>query len=302
MLGARSSEPVMDNPRDLSKVDSHRELSSWVAMHGLSRLVANIETVVTWVYLCAPTNAEPANRLLASKDLLVVFFSLDDIEGEDYGRYYDACVAVLADDADQATDDPLVDAYAEVVAEIEDRGLDTDSYRRGRLDLIEEYRWRNRVRRKEKPREEEYLCRRRVTIYTRQWIDMWELLEGCCLSPEARKLAVVRDAVAKMVEWQLLQNDLVSLRRDCRLQEVNLVSILCEQHGMPLEIAKQDVAARRDRARHELDDALAYLRRETLARPSLPLRYLEILEQCLRGTVENYRQNLVRYELDETIR
>lgn len=103
-----------------------------------------------------------------------------------------------------------------------------------------------------------------------------------------------------MVDWQFLQNDLVSVERDIRKGEPNIVTLLRHQEGCGLDEAKRVVVAMRDSCRSRLDDALERLRKWAGEAPRL-LRYAEILDDCLRGTIDNYRENLVRYEIDETL-
>lgn len=273
------------------------ELESWVKSRNLSPVEKNLSTVVTWVDLCSPESTTAENRFLASKELLVVFFSLDDFDDLDYEAYFDACEAIL-EGAEAPASEPVLQAYAEVIAEIEARGHDTSHYREGRRRLIEQYRWRNRARNEGVPTQSEYLRRRRITIYTQQWIDMWELLEGCILSPVTRASEELRGAVAQMVDWQLLQNDLVSLRRDTTRGEVNIVTLLRDRNGIGLEEAKQEIAEQRDQLQIELERSLTRLRDEA---QTVPARYVDILDRCLQGTIENYRENLSRYDRDESL-
>lgn len=276
-------------------------LETWVSDRRLPGVDDNLKTVVTWVDLCSPRSATPERLLLAARDLLVVFFSLDDCSGEECEWYLDRCERILNTGDHLETSSPLLDAYRDTIAEISACGGDASFYKQGKLDLIAHYRWRAAFRECSSGLTvDEYLSHRRVTIYTRQWIDIWELLADCHISEGERNSEVVRSAVSEMVDWQFLQNDLVSVERDIRKGEPNIVTLLRHQEGCGLDEAKRVVVAMRDSCRSRLDDALERLRKWAGEAPRL-LRYAEILDDCLRGTIDNYRENLVRYEIDETL-
>lgn len=292
-------------------------VGKWIEVEGLPpSIVKNLDTVVTWVDLCAPRNAREGNLLLGCKELLVVFYSLDDCERLDCLEYFDACSKILLREP-YGGEDPLLSTYASVIAEIEElavsQGYDTSYYRAGRLHLIDEYRWRLNVRTSSDPQtisEQEYLQRRRITIYTQQWVDLWDIIEGTCLSPEMRKSPEVEAALEHMIEWQLLQNDLVSLERDNRVGELNLVQLVNQlDEDLDSEVDDSDeyavgklrVAKMRDDAYRRLKAALETLRAGAEERMLVPVRYCEILEQCLHGTIINYQENLRRYDIDPSL-
>ncbi|MEX1367027.1 MAG: hypothetical protein AB1Z98_28120 [Nannocystaceae bacterium] len=281
------------------------ELESWVDKFGIRPFVEkNIRTVATWVDLCSPHGASADNRLLASKELLVVFYSLDDFEGEDWEAYYDDCLRILMryELRSKSRYERLLVAYAHTIAEMESRGHDTFYYRRGRIDLISEYRWKRNSPRRGSLTRAEHLDRRRVTIYTQQWTDMWEILEAAHLTHDARRSLLVRDALESMILWQIFQNELCSRTRDRESGESNLVDITHNDTKRAANtVGANTVWDSRDKARSRLNLALQRLRVEAIENSLVPVRYVEILEDCLQGTVENYGQNLERYDLDRSL-
>lgn len=276
-------------------------IDAWIEARRLHALGGNVKTVTTWIDRCAPRSATLEQLVLAGRDLLVVFYSLDDCPDDECDAYYDACERILRTGELGRPHDSRLEAYRDTLAELSGLGGDASHYRRGRADLIAHYRWRAACRRQGlSPSLSEYLEHRRVTIYLRQWIDAWELLEDCRLDATERSAPAVRTAVAAMVEWQLLQNDLVSVERDVRKGEPNIVALVQRRDGSDLVAAKRAVAQLRDASRIELDRALASL--DAWAGSQVRRRrYFAIFDDCLHGTIGNYRENLVRYEHDETL-
>jgi hypothetical protein len=257
---------------------------------------ADAKAFAAWVDLCAPVRASHENRLLACKDLSVVLFTLDDYEGDDYLDLFAACEAALdlAPPASGPQWQPLVRAYSAVVREVEAKGFDTSQYKAWRRALLREYRQRNRVRQAGETLDSgAHLERRRTTVYTRQWINLWEILEGCPLSSEDRSSALTIELLEQMVEWQVLENELVSVDRDLARGEQNLIAIISRERSMSLQSAAGMVTEAHGAATRRLEALLRDFRDSFSSQRQQG--YADILERCYRGAIEINQVRLARY-------
>jgi hypothetical protein len=280
-----------------SSQNLHSVFRQWAAENEILDVIqANTKMVATWVDLCAPIGTSLENQLLACRDLCIVFFALDDYEGADHVELFAQCRRVL-DGHPVEKDHPLLQAYASTIEAIEARGLDMSYYKQRRSDLIEHYTWRNQARdpqNKQAPTFDEYLRRRRITIYTRQWIDLWEILEACCLSGEERESDVLRTALDEVVDWQIYENELVSVSRDIARGELNLVCILRDEQGLSLTEAAKRVSSLHSDIGARFEHLLARLHSASPKSKGFH-RYVEILDRCYHGAIEINEVALGRY-------
>jgi hypothetical protein len=285
-----------------SAAELREAFATWAAKREiLPALQSNLDVVAAWVDLCAPAGASLANRLLVCRDLGVVFFALDDYSGDDSADFFRQCRNIL-DGNDAPRDETFLRAYAETVREIETRSQAGERYLQGRRELIEAYLWRDAWKRGEHksrlPSRSEYLERRRTTIFTRQWIDVWEIVEGCTLSRPERELQPLRDATSVLVDWQIFENEVVSLERDLASGDLNLISLMRDEDGVSLLAAKQKVSTERDVLGVQFEDSLQHLRASASASQNLQ-RYLQILESSFRGAIAIYGIELGRYTVED---
>jgi hypothetical protein len=292
-------------PESMSEASSRERLEA--DLHGWARGLniheytsADAKAVAAWVDLCAPVRSNHENRLLACKDLSAVLFTLDDYEGDDYLDLFAACEAALdlTPPASGLQWQPLVTAYSAVVREVEARGFDTSQYKAWRRALLREYRQRNRLRQAGETLDSgAHLERRRTTVYTRQWINLWEILEGCPLSSEDRSSALTIELLEQMVEWQVLENELVSVDRDLARGEQNLIAIISRERSMSLQSAAGMVTETHGAATRRLEALLRDFRDSFSSQQQQG--YADILERCYRGAVEINQVRLARYRRTE---
>ncbi|MCA9698780.1 MAG: hypothetical protein KC431_14745 [Myxococcales bacterium] len=253
----------------------------------------NVKMVVTWVDLCAPPGSSMESRKLACMDLCVVFFALDDYTGPDCEDLFARCHRILSGDLG-AIGSPLTKAYAEVIHSLTMLGEDMSEYLQLRHALIERYSWRNQARKKSPPPTyAEYLECRRTTIYTRQWLGVWEILEHCMLTQQERSSAPIRTMLMDIVDWQIYENEIVSIQRDSVRGELNLVVLFMNEQHIDINAAAGQIEALQNQIGGRFEQALREL--GTSADNTRLRRFQQILDRCYHGAIEINNVALGRY-------
>ena len=97
-----------------------------------------------------------------------------------------------------------------------------------------------------------------------------------------------------MNRWHVYENDLASIDRDARAHVPNLVPLRARDRGITPEQAAVEVQRLADESQQSFAQACRELY-ESAPSPSL-VRYVNLLESCYNGGLENYRRkNPARY-------
>lgn len=272
-------------------------LEEWIAQFNLKEIFApNIYTVTTWTKNCSPVDASEENRAIACMDILLWLFYLDDYSPCDYDSFFNQCLAIL-DGSIPGHDMPqLLHAFYDVILRIASKEKNIEHFVEGRRQDIECYRWRNNLRQSKAPVTfDEYLNRRKTTIYITQWMELWMILEDFCLLPGERINGVIPVAVEMVISWHVFQNELVSVERDRASGDPNLVLLSRCEKNCSLKESIEYVEQLRDRAMV----GFAKLYNSILSNPASVSqqchKYLDLLNVCLVGGVSNYGDNFRRY-------
>jgi len=210
----------------------------WVRAFGIEKEIAPIcYTVTTWVKHCSLPEATLEQVTLACMDLAISFFYLDDYQHDDYPELFDAFDSNLTGKSPK-TQRPAVLAHADLLRRLRAIGRPMDDYLAIRRRLLEEYRLRNSVMRGEATVTfARYVECRLVTIDVYQWFELWLLVEDFRLTPEERSSQALAGSVKLAATFFFLGNDLYSFARDALNGEPNLVCLLRDEQGIPLEQA-----------------------------------------------------------------
>lgn len=272
-------------------------LEKWISQFNLKEIFApNIYTVTTWTKNCSPVAASEENRAIACMDILLWLFYLDDYEKHDYDSFFNQCLAIL--DGRLPDDDmpQLFHAFYDVILRVASKGRSIEYFVKGRRQDIECYRWRNNLRQSKKTVTfDEYLSRRKTTIYITQWMDLWMILEDFCLLPDERNGGVIPVAAEMVISWHIFQNELVSVERDKISGDPNLVLLYKCEKKCSLKEAIEHIEQLRDRAIVGFANLYNSIRSKPTSVSQQCYKYLDLLNICLVGGVNNYGDNFRRY-------
>jgi hypothetical protein len=317
-MGAAPAAPDAPDAPDYDRVAAAlgsrlpRGYDAWVRAFGLEVRVADLlRTVCLWTVRAAPADATEEDRALACMDLTLSFAELDDYAGVDEEGLFAEHLAVL----DGARPGPAVPsraeraacpgngpgasararAHADLLDRLGRRGAPLTHYLGGRHAVVDAYRIRNAVRRRERRLSfAAYLDLRLTTIFVAQWVDLWEIVGGFALTPAERARPERAVAVEAACLWHVLHNDVVSRARDAARGEPNLVALAAVEEGVTADEAARRLLARARVAAAELDEAAAAF--VAAAPGGRAARYAAFLGTCVQAGVDNYyRDNPARY-------
>lgn len=268
----------------------------WVRDFGLEQqLRPLVYNACAWTVSASPPMASVEWRAVACMDLTLFFGFLDDYDGDNVEELYDHVEQSLNGHLHDATAIPLLRAYDDIFRRMASRGLPLDRYRASRKALLRCYRQRHElVTGRATATFDEYFALRMTTIYVGQWLDMWEVLDDFYLPAEEYTLPMLECARSSMMTWHVYENDLVSIDRDARAHVPNLVPLRAHDRGIAPEQAAAEVQNLADEAQQSFAQACRELY-ESAPSPRL-VRYVNLLETCYNGGLENYRhKNPARY-------
>ena len=275
------------------------ELDGWIRAFGLQALVAeNIHAILTWVRNCSPRDASPQSLTLACMDLQT-WFILDD-HGEDDEHVHLADYAALLDrwsaqqpESRTTVRTGFVSAVECLLTRMAAQGRPLDRLIRGKLDSLRALQQRNEIARGAGSSFAGYLDVRMETINARQWMNLWEVLEGCMLTPEESADVRLREAMRLHCIWQVYLNERCSLERDTATGTPNLVCMLQRELCTSRAEAIDRIRTCERWALRGCTERLADLAHQAHS-PRLR-RYLEIFDACIQGTIRTYQGLADRY-------
>lgn len=244
-----------------------------------------------WTRWCSPRGSTDEQKCIASADLAMFFFAIDDELGEERMQLYDD-VQRLLDGRNPRPTSEYFRGAENILGRIGDIGLPLDRYINSRKDLLEKYRLRHALSKGGTISFSDYLEIREVTIYIDQWLDMWEILGDFYLG--ADELERLSNLKRKLVLWHVLKNDLVSVERDRDASIPNLVRLYEVQHGVSRDQACVRLEQQASEALEAFEAELNSFRAQQLNRRLDA--YIDLLQICYEGGVRNYcHENPKRY-------
>lgn len=229
-------------------------------------------------------------------DLGLCLFFLDDCQSEDVEELYDQVERLLDGHVVDATAAPIHRAYDNIFRRMAALSLPLDRYRESRKKLLRCYRRRrDLIAGRVTVTFDEYLALRMTTIYVDQWLDMWEVLADFYLPEEEYSLPALKSARSSMNRWNVYENDLASIDRDACVGVPNLVPLRARERGITQEQAASEVQELADQEQQSFAQACCDLYKSGPS-PHL-LQYVNLLETCYNGGLENYyrRKDPARY-------
>lgn len=257
-----------------------------------------IEISIPWNLRVSPVYASIRDIALATLDIALWVFTLDDYTGEDFDRFYDQCLATLTTREIDTVHRPILSAFAIHHGHMTARGCPMDRYVASRHDIADAYRRRNRLARGEIPavRFEEYLEWRRLLIGTRVWMSAWEVLGDFWLPDEIHGAPLIRHALDSLVYGQILENEIYSLPRDLAAGTPNLVVMHAREHGSTLDESTARLRTHFRENEAAFRSAKAHAETEFSGNGRVAA-LLEMMELCLEGSAALYQLKLSRYHV-----
>jgi hypothetical protein len=286
------------NPLLCSRVEQYLEawLSEFDAVDVTRR---QAEISLAWTYTCSPAYAEPYALAVATLDITLWIFYLDDYEGDDYSLLFDACLKLLRRESlsvEEIAAFPILRLFAHHLRLVESFGRCTARFRERRIEIVSAYLARNQIGdRKDLISLAEYEEIRKVTIAIRCWLSGWEIACDFLLDDKDYISEPIHTAIEALTRWHYLQNDLRSVRRDLEFGIPNLVVLHQQETGLTLEDAVLGILGMCEREEQRLLAALAHARQQFDSNAGVALT-LDFMEVNLRGGKKIYAQQHARYE------
>jgi hypothetical protein len=279
-----------------------QEIDELLAAFGPREITrAQIEISIPWNLRVSPAHASIRAIALATLEIALWVFTLDDYTGDDFDRFFDCCLATLTDPEPDLDAYPVLPAFAIHHAHLGALDRPMDRYVAARRNIADAYRRRNRLARGERAdvRFDEYLEWRRLLIGTRVWLSGWEVVHDFWLPDEIHEGPIVRAVLDSLIYGQILENEIHSLPRDLAAGTPSLVVMHAREQGLTLE---QSVAELQ--RRFEANEA-TYRAAKARAEAEYPgnarvAALLEMTELCLEGSASLYRLKLRRYHVPGT--
>lgn len=258
-----------------------------------------IEISIPWNLRVSPRNASIRAIALATLDIALWVFTLDDYTEDDDEQFFSECLGVLHG-ARPSPRRPILRAFAVHRDCMLAFGQPMDRYEQSRQNIADAYIRRNHLARtKHVIRFEEYLTWRRTLIGTRVWLSAWEVLRGTWLPDSVHDGETLHETLEALIFGQILENEIHSLPRDLAAGTPSLVLMHATEHALSIEDSR---AILHDRFRANeaiLRARITTATSEFRSDPSV-LAFLEMVELCLVGSAALYELDLARYDVPPT--
>lgn len=257
-----------------------------------------IEISIPWNLRVSPAHASIQDIALATIDIALWVFTLDDYTPDEYDAFFEACLMTLAGGPNDPRW-PVLGAFAIHRDCLISYGQPMARYVESRRNIADAYRRRNGLARSNQDiRFDEYLEWRRVLIGTRVWLSAWEVIGGFWLPEEVYSCPVIHDALESLIYGQILENEIHSLRRDLEAGTPSLVVMYSREHGLTLDESVTHLRGRFRENESVLRAAIAEAERHFDGDDRVAA-LLEMIELCLEGSASLYQLKLSRYQIPQ---
>jgi len=269
-------------------------LNDWIKALNLEEEFAYIlYTATTWTKHCAFDTTTDSNRAIATLDLALWLFFLDDYEHASYDLFFDRCGLILDRKPDPEPNTKILLALRDVIDRVTAMDKPMDRFIEDRHRLIQCYRTRNAVRKGRPISFDEYFAIRLTTVYVDHWIGIWEILDNFYLTQEERDHPDIQELVLHLKTWHILENEIESLDRDERDGTPNLVKIAMTETKRSKAVCVKELRATRDEA--ALKFAQISDRFSSEEHEKHMCKYVDFLRISMWGGTGNYEDNQGRY-------
>jgi hypothetical protein len=205
-------------------------------------------TVQNWVAACSPPAASP-EQIFVVEAYLVLFFHLDDYTGSDFPELCDSYRATLSKVPLSLSSPVASFALSDLLRQI--RKLSSDGnyslfvtqFQR----LLEAYKWRHRIQRREHVTTiEEYCSNRYFTINVLPYLALWQTITDHLFTGVEIHSEIINECNDSTIKFMYLSNDVSSIQRDTSSNTPNYVLIYADEHHTTLPAAIAATKAQRD--------------------------------------------------------
>lgn len=255
-----------------------------------------IEISIPWNLRVSPRNSSIRAIALATLEIALWVFTLDDYAEEDDEHFFGQCLDVLTG-APAPQSRPILEAFAIHRDVMLAFGQPMERYEQSRRNIVQAYIRRNNLARtKHDIRFEQYLAWRRTLIGTRVWLSAWEVIRGTWLPDSIHDCETLHRVLETLIFGQILENEIHSLPRDLAAGTPSLVVMHANEHSMTISDSRSILHAQFKENEQNLHAHIKTARTELGDDPRV-LALLEMVELCLVGSASLYTLDLPRYDV-----